>query len=263
MSPQKSIADNYEYALKSNMAWAKFKKNQNPTLFEKTKDQQSPKILWIGCSDSRVPETTILGLEPGEVFVHRNIANIISPSDINSMAVIEYAVEKLGVLDIILCGHTGCGGAEAALDDTRVGGVIDHWITPLRTLRRINNDSLEEIKDKKARAIKLAELGVETGIQVLLNNYSVRDAIKIRGLRVHGCMYDVSMGRLRDLDLGTPTKLPLSIMEDQALIDPSDVCPTDFRGSKWSTIGVSGPAGGTTVYDNYLGISVVVANNVM
>lgn len=203
MGNQKHICDHYKYALKSNMAWAIYKNNQNPALFEKTKDKQCPKILWIGCSDSRVPESTLLGLEPGEVFVHRNIANIVPPSDINTMAAIEYAVEKLKVLDIILCGHTRCGGAEAALTDDRVGGVIDQWITPLRTLRRCNADIIEAIKDPIQQGIKLSELGVEMGVHTLLNNYSVRDAIKSRGLRVHGCIYDIATGRLRDLNIGT------------------------------------------------------------
>ncbi|POS83431.1 hypothetical protein EPUL_006014 [Erysiphe pulchra] len=217
MGNQKHICDHFEYALKSNLAWARYKNNQNPALFEKTKDKQCPKIreslpltpglhakiitVWIGCSDSRVPETTLLGLEPGEVFVHRNIANIVPPSDINTMAVIEYAVEKLEVLDIILCGHTRCGGAEAALTDDRVGGVIDQWITPLRTLRRCNADIIDSIKDPIEQGIKLSELGVEMGVHTLLNNYSVRDAINSRGLRVHGCIYDVATGRLRDLNI--------------------------------------------------------------
>ncbi|KAI6245548.1 Carbonic anhydrase [Erysiphe necator] len=218
MGTQKCICDHYDYALKSNTAWATYKNNQNPALFEKTKDKQCPKILWIGCADSRVPETTILGLEPGEVFVHRNIANIVAPSDINTMAVIEYAVEKLKVLDIILCGHTRCGGAEAALTDKCVGGVIDHWITPLRTLRRCNASMLEAIEDPIQQGIKLSELGVEMGIHNLLNNYSVREAIKSRGLRIHGCLYDVATGRLKDLSIGTDAIKKLSIEEKQKIL---------------------------------------------
>ncbi|RKF59428.1 Carbonic anhydrase [Erysiphe neolycopersici] len=216
MGTQKHICNHFEYALKSNLAWAIYKNNQNPALFERTKDKQCPKILWIGCSDSRVPETTLLGLEPGEVFVHRNIANIVPPSDINSMAVIEYAVEKLEVLDIIICGHTRCGGAEAALTDDRVGGVIDQWISPLRTLRRSNADIIDSTKDPIKQGIKLSELGVQMGVHTLLNNYCVRDAIISRGLRVHGCIYDVATGRLRDLSIGTDAIKYLSIEEKQS-----------------------------------------------
>ncbi|CAD6503770.1 BgTH12-05515 [Blumeria graminis f. sp. triticale] len=193
----------FDYALKSNDAWANYKGHQNPAFFQKAEAGQSPSILWLGCSDSRVPETTVLGLQPGDVFVHRNIANIISPTDINSMAVIEYAVEHLKVNHIMLCGHTCCGGATAALDDVRVGGVIDTWITPLRALRRTNAEEMAEIKDTKQRAIRLAELGVEMGVRNLLNNFSVNQAINERGLTVHGCIYDIGCGKIRNLRCGT------------------------------------------------------------
>ncbi|CZT40818.1 related to carbonic anhydrase [Rhynchosporium secalis] len=162
--------------------------------------------FWLGCSDSRVPETTLLGLQPGDVFAHRNIANIISPTDINSMAVIEYAVVHLKVKHIVLCGHTCCGGANAALGDARVGGVIDAWITPLRTLRKTNKEELKALGDDGQRAVRLAELNVETGVGNLMGNWIVEEAVGERGLTVHGVLYDVACGKIRDLQVGTSCK---------------------------------------------------------
>ncbi|CZT11787.1 related to carbonic anhydrase [Rhynchosporium agropyri] len=193
----------FEYALKSNEAWANYKGHQNPAFFEKLASGQSPSILWLGCSDSRVPETTLLGLQPGDVFAHRNIANIISPTDINSMAVIEYAVVHLKVKHIVLCGHTCCGGANAALGDARVGGIIDAWITPLRTLRKTNEEELKALGDDGKRAVRLAELNVETGVGNLMGNWIVEEAVRERGLTVHGVLYDVACGKIGDLQVGT------------------------------------------------------------
>jgi len=197
-----SREDTFSYALSSNAAWAGYKNHQNPSFFPKLAAGQSPTILWLGCSDSRVPETTLLGLQPGDVFVHRNIANIISPTDINSSAVIEYAVVHLKVQHIVLCGHTGCGGAAAALGDTRVGGVLDTWLTPLKALRRTNEEELKAISDEEKRGVRLAEMNVEMGVNTLLSNYAVEEAIRDRGLKVHGVLYDVGCGKIRDLGLG-------------------------------------------------------------
>lgn len=193
----------FTYALSSNAAWAGYKAHQNPSFFPTLATGQSPTILWLGCSDSRVPETTLLGLQPGEVFVHRNIANIVSSTDINSEAVIEYAVVHLKVKHIVLCGHTGCGGAGAALGDTRVGGVLDTWLTPLKALRKKHQVELEAIEDSGKRAVRLAELNVIAGVDTLLNNYVVEEAVKERGLQVHGVVYDIACGKLRDLGVGT------------------------------------------------------------
>lgn len=159
--------------------------------------------VWLGCSDSRCPETTILGLQPGDVFVHRNIANIVSPTDINTSAVIEYAVVHLKVKHVVLCGHSSCGGAMAALSDTRVGGVLDTWLTPLKAVRNANREELAAIADDKMRAVRIAELNVEAGIQVLMANASIQDAIAERGLQVHGTLFDIGSGRIRDLGFGT------------------------------------------------------------
>lgn len=198
-----SQQDHFHYALKSNASWASYKQHSSPQYFEKFAAGQSPTILWLGCSDSRVPETTLLGLQPGEVFVHRNIANIISPNDINSAAVIEYAVAHLKVQHIVLCGHTGCGGALAALGNNKVGGVLDAWLTPLKAVRKANEEDLEAIADEKQRAVRLAELNVENGVKMLEANIVVEEAMKGRGLKVHGCIYDVGCGLIRDLGCGS------------------------------------------------------------
>lgn len=162
-----------------------------------------PRTVWLGCSDSRCPETTILGLTPGDVFVHRNIANIISPTDINTSAVIEYAVVHLKVQHIVLCGHSACGGAAAALSDARVGGVLDTWLTPLKVVRNAHKEELAGIRDDKQRQTRIAELNVEAGVKVLLANYTVQEHIRDRGLQVHGTLFDIGSGRIRDLGFGT------------------------------------------------------------
>lgn len=160
---------------------------------------QSPQILWIGCADSRCPETTILGLEPGEIFCHRNIANILVPNDINSLSVIQYAVQFLKVKHIIICGHTSCGGIAAALNNKKLG-LIDTWLMPLRALRRENLHLLESL-EYPDRSLKLVELNVRAGVEVLFENPVVIDAIAERGLEVHGLIYNVGTGELRELDI--------------------------------------------------------------
>jgi len=194
--------DSFSYALSSNAAWAGYKNHQNPSFFPKLATGQSPTILWIGCSDSRVPETTVLGLQPGDVFVHRNIANIVSPTDVNLMAVVEYAVQHIKVKHIVLCGHTSCGGAAAALTNSRIGGVLDTWLTPLKSVRKTNETELKTIKDDGKRGIRLAELNVEQGVHTLLSSFVVEEAVKERGLKVHGVLYDIACGKIKDLGVG-------------------------------------------------------------
>ncbi|KAI0133518.1 carbonic anhydrase [Xylariales sp. AK1849] len=195
--------DPFTYAMSSNQAWAGYKNHQNPSFFPNLATGQSPSILWLGCSDSRCPETTILGLQPGDVFVHRNIANIISPTDINTSAVIEFAVAHIKVRHVVLCGHSSCGGAAATLSDSRVGGVLDTWLTPMKAVRIAHQEELDAIRDDKARAVRVAELNVEAGVKVLLANATVREHIKDRGLQVHGTLFDIGSGRIRDLGYGT------------------------------------------------------------
>ena len=169
-----------------------------------------------------MPETTVLGLQPGDVFVHRNIANIVSPTDINSSAVIEYAVAHLKVKHIVLCGHTSCGGAAAALGESKVGGVLDTWLTPLRRLKLQHKAELEAITDAGARAQRLAELNVALGCETLMANVVVEEAVRERGLRLHGVLFDIPSGKLRDLNFG-------NVKGADQTFDKSDV-KGDFEG---------------------------------
>lgn len=191
--------DAYAGCLASNKRWAASFSQSHPDLFPALAVGQHPQILWIGCSDSRCPETTLLGLQPGDVFTHRNIANIVSPTDLSSLSVIQFAVQYLKVKHVIVCGHVSCGGVNAAMDNQKLG-LIDTWLLPLRALRRENLKALEALEPKEA-ALKLVELNVRQGVKVLLENPVVIDAVAERGLKVHGVVYDVGTGLLRDLEI--------------------------------------------------------------
>lgn len=192
--------DAYITAINSlNSSWRISLKSSHPQLFTRLAAGQSPQILWIGCSDSRCPETTILGLQPGDVFVHRNIANILTPTDLNSLSVIQYAVQYLKVKHVVVCGHTSCGGVAAALGNKKLG-LIDTWLMPLRTLRRENLELLNGLDDKQ-RGLKLVELNVRNGVKVLQENPVILEAMTERSLKVHGLIYDVGCGELKELDI--------------------------------------------------------------
>lgn len=183
----------------NNKSWATTVAQSNPNLFPSLAKGQNPEILWIGCSDSRCPETTILGLKPGDVFVHRNIANILTPTDLSSLSVIQFAVEYLKVKHVVVSGHTKCGGVAAALDNKKLG-LIDTWLLPLRAVRKDNLKLLESLEPDKA-ALKLVELNVRASVKVLRENPLVIDAIAERGLEIHGNIYDVGSGQLKPLDI--------------------------------------------------------------
>ncbi|KAI9838321.1 MAG: hypothetical protein M1819_005589 [Sarea resinae] len=194
-----SDKDTFSRAIAANNAWASQTASSDPALFKALAAGQSPEILWIGCSDSRVPETTLLGLKPGDVFVHRNIANVLHPADLNSASVIEYAVEHLHVKHIILCGHTACGGVNAVLGNARLGP-IDAWLLPLRALRCQHLDCLAELPSDAERGLKLVELNVRQGVRTLKSYPNVIDAMRDRGLKVHGMVYNVGTGHVQELD---------------------------------------------------------------
>lgn len=193
------VEDTYIRSFTSNKTWATTVAESNPELFPTLAQGQHPEILWIGCSDSRCPETTILGLKPGDVFVHRNIANILTPTDLSSLSVIQYAVEYLRVKHIVVSGHTKCGGVAAAMGNKKLG-LIDTWLLPLRALRRENLKLLESLEPDEA-ALKLVELNVRAGVKVVGENPLVIDAIAERDLQIHGNIYDVGSGQLKELDI--------------------------------------------------------------
>ncbi|KAF2197045.1 hypothetical protein GQ43DRAFT_475790 [Delitschia confertaspora ATCC 74209] len=177
----------------------KFAQSTDPSVFTVLAAGQSPEILWIGCADSRVPETTICSCSPGDIFVHRNIANCVNPGDLSVAAVVEYAVVHLKVKKIVVCGHTGCGGAAAALGDGDLGGVLNEWLGPLRELRRKSGAVLERVEEKEKGTV-LAELNVKRGVDALRAMDNVKKAEKERGLEVHGVMFDLASGCLKLVD---------------------------------------------------------------
>ncbi|CAA9956526.1 Carbonic anhydrase [Pyrenophora teres f. maculata] len=169
----------------------------NPTFFTTLALGQSPSILWIGCADSRVPETTVCHCAPGDIFVHRNIANTVHVDDVNAASVVEYAVAHLRVRTVVVCGHTKCGGVGAALGDEVLGGALDVWLGPVRGLRRQHETELDALPDDDARAVRLAELNVRRSVDALREHPAVKKAIAERGLGLHGLIYDIGAGHLR------------------------------------------------------------------
>lgn len=179
----------------NNQAWADGMRAEDPEYFSKLAKQQAPPYLWIGCSDSRVPANQLLGLAPGEVFVHRNIANVVSHTDFNALSVIQYAVEVLKVRHVIVAGHYGCGGVNAALHSTPYG-LIDNWLRHIKDVYEQSTDELARDPDR------LAELNVAAQVRNVCHTTIVQDAWR-RGqeVSVHGWIYRLDDGIIRDLDL--------------------------------------------------------------
>ncbi len=186
--------------LERNRDWSARRQAQEPGYFTRLAAQQAPEYFWIGCSDSRVPANVVAGLDPGEVFVHRNVANIVHSSDMNLLSALEFAVEALGVREIIVCGHYGCGGVKAATEDLP-HGLADHWLEPIRRLARSYAVDLTREPDAEARRDRLAELNVVEGVRRVCETPIMQKAWA-RGarIRVHGLIYGLRDGRLRDLD---------------------------------------------------------------
>ena len=187
------------YLFEKNLAWATEIKEKNPTFFSQLSKQQTPDFLWIGCSDSRVPANQIVDLPPGEVFVHRNIANVVVHSDLNCLSVIQIAVEVLKVKHIIVCGHYGCGGVKAAME-SHDHGLIDNWLHHIRDVSRFNSDKLEGLSpDRKFDS--LCELNVIEQVKNVCNTTIVKNAWKIGyKLSIHGWIYNIENGILKDLN---------------------------------------------------------------
>ena len=185
--------------LDQNRAWAESIKASDPEFFPQLAKQQSPKFLWIGCSDSRVPATQLVGLVPGEMFVHRNVANMVVHTDFNCLSVMQYAVDVLKVQHIIVCGHDGCGGIKAAMDNAQLG-LIDNWLRHVQDVLNQHQELLSNISDESRRLDRLCELNV---IEQVLNvgRTSIVQSAWERGqeLTVHGWIYGLENGLLRDL----------------------------------------------------------------
>ena len=190
-----------KHLFENNRNWAEGISAEDPAFFDKLSHLQAPEYLWIGCSDSRVPANQITGLAPGEVFVHRNVANVVVHTDLNCLSVTQFAVDVLRVKHIIVCGHYGCGGVRAALTGQRLG-LIDNWLRHIQDVSDKHAALLRGIAGEEARSDKLCELNVVEQVANVARTTIVRDAWE-RGqdLAVHGWIYGLSDGRLRDLGM--------------------------------------------------------------
>ena len=185
----------YEKLLLENKAWAAEKVEDDPQFFNRLSTQQTPEFLWIGCSDSRVPANEITGTEPGEIFVHRNIANLVIHTDVNLLSVLEYAVVHLKVKHIIVCGHYGCGGIKAAMGNVDYKQVLNMWLRHIKDVYRHNREELNNIKDDDLRTNRLTELNVVEQVQRLAKTSIIQRAWKERnGPDLHGWVYGLKDG---------------------------------------------------------------------
>lgn len=185
----------YEVLLKENKLWAKQKISADPDFFEKLVHVQTPEFLWIGCSDSRVPANEITGTQPGEIFVHRNVANLVIHTDVNLLSVLEYAVTHLKVKHVIVCGHYGCGGIRAAMGKTDFKQVLNMWLRNVKDVYRQNREELDTIKDENERADRLTELNVIEQVQRLAKTSIIQKAWKTENRPdLHGWVYDLHDG---------------------------------------------------------------------
>ena len=183
----------------ANREWAERMCENDPDFFNRLVNQQAPKYLWIGCSDSRVPANQITGLRPGEVFVHRNVANVAPKGDLNCQAVIQYGINVLGVMNIIVCGHYGCGGVLAALED-QATGLTREWVSGIVGLRDRNAEALAALATDAERHARLCELNVIEQVNNLSQSTAVRDAwSRGQSLKLHGWIYNIKDGLLKDL----------------------------------------------------------------
>lgn len=188
-----------DHLLDRNVAWAHEKTTEDPRFFQRMAEQQTPKYLWIGCSDSRVTANDVLRLEPGEVFVHRNIANVVHTSDLNLLSVLEYAIENLRVEHVIVCGHYGCGGVERALS-AECGAMVDHWLQPITMFYRKHHAHFEQLSPQAAAVDRMCELNIEMQVRRIATTPLVERAWgRGQTLHLHGWIYGMHDGLIRDL----------------------------------------------------------------
>ena len=205
-----------DHLLENNRRWAEKIKAQDPAFFQDLSKQQTPQYLWIGCSDSRVPANQIIGVPPGELFVHRNVANVVVHTDLNCLSVIQFGVDVLGVKHLIVCGHYGCGGVQAALDNARLG-LIDNWLRHIQDVRQKHEALLAEV-DETQRLNKLCELNVIEQVSNVCQTTIVQGAWE-RGqeLAVHGWIYGLNDGLIRDLNISTSNQDELATSYKRAI----------------------------------------------
>ncbi|HBG29014.1 MAG TPA: carbonate dehydratase [Gammaproteobacteria bacterium] len=190
---------NVSRLFKNNQAWSADIVAHDPAFFESLSQIQTPEFLWIGCSDSRVPANEITGLKPGEVFVHRNVANVVAHGDLNCLAVVQFAVDVLKVRDVLIVGHYGCGGVKAALEDLRLG-LVDNWLRHIHDVKLKHSDLLMSIPDEKARFDRLCELNAIEQARHLCQTTVIQDAwAREQPLTVHSWIYGLTDGIIHDL----------------------------------------------------------------
>jgi carbonic anhydrase len=200
-----------------NRAWAAEMVRHDPAFFERLSDQQAPRYLWIGCADSRVPANQIVGLLPGEMFVHRNVANLVVHADLNCLSAVQFAVDVLRVEHVIVCGHYGCGGVLAALRDDRLG-LIDNWLRHVQDVRRKHRLQLDALATEAQRHRRLCELNVIEQVANVCQTTVVRDAWgRGQALAVHGWIYALRDGLLRDLGVGVTAEAELAARLESAV----------------------------------------------
>jgi carbonic anhydrase len=204
--------------LERNAAWAQRVVESDPLFFKRLVSQQKPKYLWVGCSDSRVPANEIVDLEPGELFVHRNVGNVVPPSDVNSQSVIQFAVEALEVRHIMVVGHYGCSGIHTALHGKALGGVSDYWLGNIRDVADLHSELLDAEPVEHRREALLCELNVLEQTLNVCNSVAVRNAwSRGQALTVHGWIYRLGDGRLRHLDISLSGPEQLAGMRTRAV----------------------------------------------
>jgi carbonic anhydrase len=204
--------------LANNRAWAADMTRQDPEFFRRLSNQQSPQFLWIGCSDSRVPANQIVGLLPGEMFVHRNVANVVVHTDLNCLSTIQFAVDVLRIRHIIVCGHYGCGGVLAALRDDRLG-LIDNWLRHVHDVREKYAEQIDALATESEQHDRLSELNVIEQVMNVAQTTVVRSAwVRGQALAVHGWIYDVGDGLLRDLNVCLTDERELALCVEGARV---------------------------------------------
>jgi carbonic anhydrase len=191
---------NLDRVFENNEVWIKEKLSTNPKYFDELGEGQSPELLFIGCSDSRVTAEELMGLGPGEAFVHRNIANMVSGTDLNVMSVVEYAVVHLKVNHVVVCGHYACGGVKAAMQSADLG-ILNPWLRNIRDVYRLHKNKLNAIVSEEDRYDRLVELNVQEQCVNLIKTAAVQKAVRERGLKVHGWVFDIHSGKLIDLKI--------------------------------------------------------------
>lgn len=203
----------------NNRLWAADIRQRTPEYFDDLSRQQAPEYLWIGCSDSRVPANQIVGLAPGELFVHRNVANIAAPTDLNCLSVLQYAIDVLEVKHVVVCGHYGCGGVRAALENLRLG-LVDHWIRHVHDVARVHRASLDRVEDPQARLDRLCELNVIEQVRSIAQSTVVQDAWTAGAdLVVHGWIYAIEDGLLRPAGIDVSGAAEVDRLYQEAVID--------------------------------------------